>query len=84
MLAENSGRFSNFKFFVVKDEYYSFLDLNECTTLADICEGGGTCINTEGSFRCECPPHLSIDPSGRICQGRLMRPVIVNITMYTR
>ena len=29
-------------------------DFNECEMIDDVCEGG-TCINTDGSFRCSCP-----------------------------
>lgn len=34
--------------------------------MPDICSGGD-CINTDGSFRCECPPGYVLDDSGRRC-----------------
>ena len=38
-------------------------DINECMMDRDICQGG-TCVNTEGSFTCNCPDGLSLDTSG--------------------
>ncbi|XP_043193529.1 fibrillin-2-like isoform X1 [Amphibalanus amphitrite] len=42
-------------------------DINECLLSPDICEGGGVCVNTEGSFTCECPAGLTLDSSGTKC-----------------
>lgn len=39
-------------------------DINECDLNEGICRGGGTCVNTEGSFTCQCPPGLTLDPTG--------------------
>lgn len=33
----------------------------------------GRCINSEGSFRCECPPGLAIGMDGRVCVDTHMR-----------
>lgn len=39
-------------------------DINECSLNAGVCRGGGTCVNTEGSFTCVCPPGLTLDSAG--------------------
>lgn len=41
-------------------------DLNECILMPDICNGGD-CVNTDGSFRCECPQGYVLDSTGRKC-----------------
>ena len=44
--------------------------MNECVLFPDICEGGGRCVNTEGSFTCRCPSGLDLDLTGRRCVGK--------------
>ncbi|XP_055969214.1 fibrillin-3 [Sorex fumeus] len=41
-------------------------DVNECVEKPDLCSGG-LCINTDGSFRCECPPGSHLDVTGFNC-----------------
>jgi fibrillin 2/3 len=50
------------------------VDVNECELEAGICKGGGTCVNTEGSFHCECPAGLTLDSSKRHCIDRRTEP----------
>lgn len=51
--------------------FFSSPDIDECQT-PGICMNG-RCINSEGSFRCECPPGLAIDVDGRVCVDTHMR-----------
>lgn len=30
----------------------------------------GRCVNTDGSFRCECFPGLAVGLDGRVCVGK--------------
>ena len=43
-------------------------DVNECLLNPGICKNG-FCINTDGSFRCECGPGYHLDASGTNCVG---------------
>lgn len=42
-------------------------DVDEC--LNNPCVNG-QCINTDGSYRCECPMGYQLDISGVICEGQ--------------
>lgn len=44
-------------------------DLNECALIPNLCEGG-ECINTDGSFRCECTNGYVLDATGQRCIGK--------------
>uniref|UniRef100_A0AAQ5YTC0 Fibrillin 2b n=1 Tax=Amphiprion ocellaris TaxID=80972 RepID=A0AAQ5YTC0_AMPOC len=41
-------------------------DINECEVFPGVCTNG-RCVNTQGSFRCECAEGLTLDSSGRTC-----------------
>uniref|UniRef100_A0A672TJ02 Fibrillin 2 n=1 Tax=Strigops habroptila TaxID=2489341 RepID=A0A672TJ02_STRHB len=41
-------------------------DVNECDVFPGICPNG-RCINSRGSFHCECPEGLTLDGTGRVC-----------------
>ncbi|KAK6042873.1 calcium binding EGF domain protein, partial [Cooperia oncophora] len=53
------------------DDGRTCIDINEC----ELWTGGdtelcmGTCINTNGSYLCTCPPGYKIQPDGRTCVG---------------
>ncbi|KAM9409241.1 fibrillin-1 isoform 1-T1 [Pholidichthys leucotaenia] len=42
-------------------------DINECQELPGLCQGG-ECINTFGSFQCECPRGYALNPDTRVCE----------------
>ena len=46
-----------------------FEDINECKDFPDICKNG-VCVNTDGSFRCECELGFTLDETGHSCVGR--------------
>ena len=47
----------------------SLLDVNECSENLGVCINGA-CINTDGSFRCECPFGYNLDYTGVNCVGK--------------
>ena len=46
--------------------FSNFPDVNECLADENLCDEGD-CINTEGSFRCECPRGYVLSPDGKKC-----------------
>lgn len=44
-------------------------DINECEVFPGVCTNG-QCVNTQGSFRCECAEGLTLDSTGRTCVGK--------------
>lgn len=45
----------------------SLQDLDECKVNPGVCIGGH-CVNTDGSFRCECNDGYTLDESGLRCE----------------
>ena len=45
-------------------------DINECEVFTSVCKGGGLCVNTDGSFKCNCPEGLTLDATGKNCVGK--------------
>ncbi|XP_054842527.1 fibrillin-2 [Eublepharis macularius] len=41
-------------------------DVNECEVFPGVCPNG-RCVNSRGSFHCECPDGLTLDGTGRLC-----------------
>lgn len=54
-----------------EDDYFNFYvhstDINECLIPSNCING--RCINTEGSYKCECVAGLAIGSDGRTCLG---------------
>lgn len=45
-------------------------DVNECEVFPGVCPNG-RCVNTKGSFHCECAEGLTLDGTGRVCLGKI-------------
>jgi hypothetical protein len=45
-------------------------DINECRELGPDACFNGACVNSVGSYECECEPGFILDNTGRICIGK--------------
>ena len=50
--------------------YLPLTDIDECNVDRETCTNG-QCINSQGSFRCECPQGFVLGRDGRTCLGNL-------------
>lgn len=55
-----------------------FSDIDECERNPLLCRGG-ICVNTEGSFQCNCPVGHELSPSREECIGEFQLRIIVFI-----
>lgn len=53
---------------LIKASPLCLTDINECQELPGLCQGG-QCINTFGSFQCECPRGYALNTETRVCEG---------------
>ena len=44
------------------------VDIDECVSGTDNCDGNANCTNTEGSFTCQCSSGFNGD--GETCEGK--------------
>lgn len=44
-------------------------DNNECAAQSSACGSRASCVNTPGSFNCECTKGFSLDSTGIECEG---------------
>ena len=52
-------------------------DVNECTLNTDGCQQ--RCVNTPGSFRCECNSGYSLNSDGRTCSGEFEVMIVITV-----
>lgn len=48
---------------------HNLLDVNECAVNPNLCVNG-ICINTDGSYRCECLRGYTLGADQRTCEGK--------------
>lgn len=54
--------------------YWRILDVNECEVLSlDVCGRNGACVNTVGSYNCQCADGSVNDT----CEGKLIGDIFV-------
>lgn len=54
---------------IFNTDCFHFADIDECLRDPLLCRGGA-CLNTEGSYRCECPPGHQLSPNISACIGK--------------
>jgi len=58
--------------------FYLLADVNECLneTTVNKCSTNAECINTEGSYICECPSGYMLLADQRTCDGKLSHLIV--------
>lgn len=63
-------------------------DVNECAELGPDACFNGACVNSVGSYECECQPGFILDNTGRICIGKFSNStgvkcyIIYNVRLF--
>ena len=51
-------------------DLFQFSDIDECQSSNGFCTH--KCVNTDGSYRCECRSGFYLDSNGRSCSGEMV------------
>ena len=54
-------------------QYHLSVDIDECGTNNGGCPEDMMCINTQGSYECDCRPGLTLDSDGVTCTGWFLK-----------
>ena len=54
---------------VLTDHCVSLQDVDECSTGSHTCSSDEACVNTEGTYSCDCGPGLKWNSNKMQCQG---------------
>ena len=60
---------------------FSSPDINECVNPENCVYG--TCVNSQGSYICQCPPNYTLNPEGTGCIGMYQRVTVVTSVSMT-
>lgn len=76
---------NNFSFNIIvhRSSFVLIVDVNECIAIPGVC-GGGTCVNSVGSYRCECKKGQRQNPITQDCEGEIFSRNSSLIVRYSR
>lgn len=60
--------------------YLTYVDIDECVQNTDLCHH--ECINTIGSYVCDCNVGYMLEPNGLTCVGEYMHEANFKETMF--
>lgn len=74
---------NSFNIIVHRSNFVLIVDVNECIAIPGVC-GGGTCVNSVGSYRCECKKGQRQNPITQDCEGEIFSRNSSLIVRYSR